>query len=185
VIQFGGGSAQGYLSRHQYNDGHARLEKKGRFEGSVYIVRSPDGQEKRTFSIDAIYEEIFGQRPVYPKPRYVDPVIMSPEAFDWVPVDGARGVATKLLGSFTERPIVAEKFRFDPDAELELAAGNAIVLGFVVEGEARLGDQPIGQHSAFELSPGEHATVAAAKTTELLVFRLPLVRRREAAERAA
>jgi hypothetical protein len=185
VIQFGGGSGQGYLSRNQYNEGHARLSGKGRFDGSVFISQGPDGQEKRTFSIDAIYEEIFGRRPVYPKPRYTDPIIMSPGAFDWVPVAGARGVEAKLLGSFTERIIVAEMFRLDPGARLEFAGGSAIGLGFVIEGQGQLGDRPIGQHSAFEVGPAERSTLAATASTTLLSFRLPLLRRQSAAEKAA
>jgi hypothetical protein len=185
VIQFGGGSGQGYLSRKQYNEGHAGLSGKGRFEDSVFITHGPDGHEKRTFSIDAIYEEIFGRRPVYPKPRYTDPIIMSPDAFDWVPVEGARGVAAKLLGSFTERVVVAEMFRLDPGARLEFVAGDAIGLGFVIEGEARLGDRAVGQHSAFEIGPAERGNLAATAATTLLSFRLPLLRARSEAEKAA
>jgi hypothetical protein len=185
VIQCGGGSGQGYLSRRQYNEGHTRLASKGRFEGSVFIAQGPDGQEKRTFSIDAIYDEIFGRRPVYPKPRYADPVIMSPEAFDWVPVEGTRGVAVKLLGSFTERATVAEVVRLDPGARLELAAGHAIELGFVVDGDAVIADRPLRRHSAFEIGPGERATLAAATSTILLVFRLPMLRGQGSAEKAA
>ena len=40
VLQFGGASGQGYLSRHQVKAGHAALEFEGTFEGGVFLRRA-------------------------------------------------------------------------------------------------------------------------------------------------
>ena len=69
----------------------------------------------------------------YPEPRYNDPIMMNPEYFDWVPVDGSTGAHDKLMGVFTERRCLAQLLKLDAQAQYT-AHGRALY--FVLSGEA-------------------------------------------------
>jgi hypothetical protein len=93
VLQFGGASGSGYLSQAEVQAGMRELRAEGEFKDGV-----------------------FRRRADYPKPRYPQPIFVDPANYDWVPVEGAPGVAEKLLGVFTERRSVAGLFKLDAGA---------------------------------------------------------------------
>jgi hypothetical protein len=108
----------------------------------------------------------------YPKPRYQKPILMHPENFDWVPLEDQDGVATKFMGTFTERQISASFFRLDPGASFTVSGRRTIYV--VLKGAGVLQGEDYGLHTTLFLeTPGERATFQAREETELLHFRLP------------
>src|SRR5215813_12434664 len=103
VLQFGGCSGSGYLSRPEVKQGTDELKQFGTFDGGVYR-RNPGLPGKRNVDgYQAIWEHV-NRRPLqYPKPRYPGPVMMDAAHFNWVPSREHPGVEEKLLGVFTER----------------------------------------------------------------------------------
>lgn len=175
VLQFGGASGYGYMSMEQYRAGRETLNKTGRFEGPVYIRPLPDGRTKKTFSINAIWEESLGAKLLIPAPRYDQPVFIDPRAFRWVPTKGAPGVFRKHLGTFSEREVMAEEWLVKEGAHLDLGTGSARRLLLVLDGRGTVGDEPLGRHFGIQIDPGEHARVVAREDLTLLSFYLPPV----------
>jgi hypothetical protein len=107
---------------------------------------------------------------VYPKPRYPQPIFMDPANYEWVPVEGAPGVAEKLLGVFTERRSEAGLVKLDAGASYA-ARGKGVYV--VTRGAGTVGDQPLRALTTVYLGPGETARFTAREETELLHFGLP------------
>jgi hypothetical protein len=175
VLQFGGSSGCGYLSPEQYRAGRAALNKVGRFEGPVFIREMADGTVRRTFSINAIWEEALGARMLLPAPRYDQPIFIDPAAFRWIPVKGAPGAWHKPLGTFSEREVRAEVWKIEAGATLEIASGEARRLMLVLDGAGRAAAQPLKQHFGIRVEPGEQAAIAAEVELTLLSFHMPPV----------
>lgn len=173
VIQFGGASGYGYMSPQQYRDGRDALSRTGRFEGPVYLRQRADGTVKKTFSINAVWEEAMGARMLIPAPRYDQAVFMNPRAFRWRPVAGADKAYRKLLGVFSEREVAAEMFLLEPGGSIELAAGTATRLLFVLRGAGTVAGRTVGRHCAAGLDAGERAVIVADDEMTLLGFTLP------------
>jgi hypothetical protein len=157
VLQFGGASGNGYLTQEQLDAGSAALERH-------------DGPPDVDDGYRAVWEHVNRRPMTYPAPRYHDPVMMTPEHFDWVPVEGAPGVCEKLMGVFTERRCEARFLRLAPQARM--AAGGRKVY-FVLTGDGRVGGQAYRHYTAVFCERGEEATFEAETPTEILVLGLP------------
>ncbi len=175
VLQFGGASAYGYMSPGQYRAGRAALNKMGHFEGAVFVRELEDGRVKKTFSINAIWEEALGAKLLIPAPRYDQAIFINPRAFRWVPTGNVPGAFRKPLGTFSEREVGAEMWRLESGATLELASSDARRLLFVLEGGGQAGSERIGKHFGVKIDPGENATLSSAMGLTLLSFYLPPV----------
>jgi hypothetical protein len=179
VLQFGGASGYGYMTMPQYRQGRDSLRKQGRFDGAVYLRNEGEPGQRKKFSINAIWEESTGQRMLIPTPRYDKPIFINPEAFRWIPYRSAAGVvagvARKALGTFSERETLAEMWRVQAGATLELHSHTANRLLFVLEGSASAAGKPIGRHFALRIVPGAVGRLAARNELTLLSFVLPPV----------
>jgi hypothetical protein len=175
VLQFGGASGYGYMSPGQYRAGRAALRQVGRFEGPVFIRETADGKTRKTFSINAIWEEALGAKLLIPAPRYDKPIFIDPDAFRFVPVEGARGAFRKALGTFSKREVKAEMLLLRKGASLDLETLVAIRLLFVLSGSGLAGGQPLGRHFAVKGDPGETVALEATGEMTLLSFVLPPV----------
>jgi hypothetical protein len=167
VLQFGGASGSGYTTREQLQPGAAELEQHGRAEfrrTEQTVVKHPDE------SCQAAWEHANQRSMKFPPPRYHDPIIMTPEHFDWVPVEGAPGVCEKLVGVFTERACEARFLRLAPTARLP-APGRKLY--FVLHGEGRAGAHGYRHHSTVFCERGEQIRFVADTPTEMLVLGLP------------
>ena len=89
---------------------------------------------------------------VYPKPRYPQPIFMDPSTYDWVPVEGAPGVAEKLLGVFTERRSEAGFFRLEAGARFT-ARGKGVYV--VTRGSGTVEGAPMRALTTVHLAAGE------------------------------
>jgi hypothetical protein len=174
VIQFGGPSGNGYMSRQQMQEGFARLGEHGRFEDGVYrrAAPAPDGRMNQD-AYEAIWEHMNGRPVSYSKPRFLDPVHVREPNFEWQSVAGAPGAATKQLGSFTEKGVGARAVRVGAGSSLTLEALPQLQIVFIKDGTGQFGNgEAWSRHTAVELAAGESATMNASTDTEAVVLAL-------------
>jgi hypothetical protein len=170
VLQFGGASGAGYLSRQEIQAGTEELKKFGTFQGGVFRRNDDAGGRRNADAYQAIWEHVHGRRMVYPKPRYRAPIMLDPENYAWLADDNIPGVSRKPFGTFTERQCGATLIQLARGANYR-AAGRSVYL--ILSGAGVVGRAPYRQLTALHLDDGEAADIAAHDETELLGFVLP------------
>lgn len=173
VLQFGGASGGGYLSREETKRATDELKKTGTFEGGVY-KRNPDVPGKRNLDgFQAIWEHVNGRPLNFPKPRYGQPIMMDTGHYDWVARTDQPGVSQKLLGVFTERRAEAGMFKLAAGARLNVSGRGLFV---VSSGKGTIGNEPARPLTTVFLDHEERATFAADEEMEILHLGLPDLR---------
>ena len=170
VLQFGGASGSGYLSRNEVKAGMDALASQGEFKNGVFR-RHGDVEGKRNMDgYQAIWEHANGRPMAYPEPRYSRPFLMNPAQYDWVAADDAPGLSEKLLGIFTERRTMARCLRLNAGASFTAKGRSIFVL---LGGAGDIDGQAYRLYTVLFLEAGEHATFNATETTEMLQLGLP------------
>lgn len=170
VLQCGGASGSGYLSRDEAKATMDELSAFGEFKDGVFR-RNEDVEGKRNMDgYQAIWEHTNKRPMTYPEPRYNNPIFMDPARYAWLPTEGAPGVSGKELGSFTECRTEAGFLRLDAGASCE---GRGRGIYFVVTGAGSVADQPLRGFTTVFLDHGEEAIFRADETTEIMHFGLP------------
>ncbi|HYR37009.1 MAG TPA: hypothetical protein VEQ87_22170, partial [Burkholderiales bacterium] len=83
AMQIGGPSRSGYLSEEERTAAVDALAKHGRFEGGRYFAADDKtGAGKDGF--EAAWEFANGRRIKYPRRRLEKPLLVNPEAFEWL-----------------------------------------------------------------------------------------------------
>ena len=108
VLQFGGASRSGYLSAEEHERAAAELASRGTFSNGVYTPLKPDGGKINKDAYEAVWEQVNRRLLVYPGERYLRPVFMDPENFDWQPVAGQPGACENISAN---SPSCARAFR--------------------------------------------------------------------------
>ena len=99
--------------------------------------------------------------------------MMDPSSYDWIP-EGTPGVASKWLGTFTERQARFGFVRIDADATFSAGTEPSIELMFVSKGQLAVDGRQYGRHTAFEFLANEGPiSLKALEETELLRMILP------------
>src|SRR5262245_10261821 len=173
VLQFGGASGSGYLSRKEVKQGMDELKAFGSFEGGVFSRHDGMPGKRNMDGYEAIWSHVNGRPLEYPKPRYPAPVMMDGAHFAWVPLAGSPGVSEKLIGVFSERRAEAGFYKLAAGATLP-ASGRGIYVAYA--GEGTVGDQLLRPFTAIFLDYGEQASITAATKVELIHFGLPDLR---------
>jgi hypothetical protein len=173
VLQFGGSSGQGYLSRQEVNAGMTELRKTGTFDGGIYRRNEGEPGKRNMDGFQAIWEQANGRPLQFPKPRYDKPVMMDQAGYEWVPVEGQPGVHEKMLGVFTERRSESGVVRLDAGAELN-GTGRGIYLCY--RGSGRIGGEALRPLTTVFLERGERAAFTAEQAVEMIHFGLPDLR---------
>src|SRR5262249_62167746 len=116
VLQFGGASGSGYLSRKEVKQGMDELQALGTFEGGGFRRNEGEPGKRNMDGYEAIWSHVNGRPLEYSQPRYPAPVMMDRAHFAWVPLTGSPGVREKLIGVFSERRAEAAFYKLDPGA---------------------------------------------------------------------
>jgi hypothetical protein len=173
VLQFGGASGSGYLSRQESKQATNELKQLGTFDDGVYRRNEGVPGKRNLDGFQAIWEHV-NKRPLqFPKPRYPQAIMMDSSHYDWVASAANPGLHEKLLGVFTERRAQARMLKLDPGASLR-AEGRSI--SFVYRGAGRVGDEPLRPFTAVYLDHAESALIMASEETELLHLGMPDLR---------
>jgi hypothetical protein len=170
VLQFGGASRGGYISAEEHERAAAELAKVGTFAKGVYTQLKPDGGKLNKDAYEAVWEKVNGRPLEYPGQRYLRPVFMDPENFNWLPVTDQPGACCKYLGEFSERRTRLSLYKMAPGASLRLA-DNSIY--FVTLGSGAVGSASFGPYATIHVGLGEQASVKASEPVEMLHVGLP------------
>ena len=170
VLQFGGASGNGYMTQEQMEAGTAELKKHGTFEKGVFRRNEGEDGKRNVDGYQAVWEHVNNRPMSYPAARYYEPIMMSPDHFDWVPVEGAPGVCEKLMGIFTERSCEARFLRLAPQARMPAPARKVY---FVLTGDGRVAGQTYRHYTTVFCERGDETAFEADTPTEILVFGLP------------
>jgi len=170
VLQFGGASGSGYLSRDEVKAGMEDLKTYGEFKDGAFRRHDAKDGKVNLDAFQAIWEHV-NQKPLtYPKPRYDAPVLMDPRHYEWVRVAGAEGVSEKALGVFTERRAEIRLLRLEPGAAFTV---NGRGVYFVLSGSGSLAGETFRRMTTLYLDTGETAKFGARETAEILHLGLP------------
>ena len=168
VLQFGGASGSGYLSRSQVKAGQAELERFGTFKDGVFRRNDDVEGRRNSDAYQAIWEHHNGRTLEYPKPRYRDPVILNPGHYEWAPIH--EGVSERLLGVFTERRTKAAMLKLEPGATWRCDERSIYL---VVSGSGQVEGQRYQTLTGVHAAQGERPLFAAADVTVVLQLQLP------------
>jgi len=169
VLQFGGASGSGYISKEEFLGGSADLQKVGQFQKGAF-TQVENGQKRNKDGYQAVWEHIKKRPLEYPAVRYHDPIFMNPRGFAWVPVADEPGLFEKRLGVFTERETTASFLRLEPMARARLRQQS---LYFIIKGRGHIADVSVDPRTTIYLEPDENAEVVANEETEILHLGLP------------
>jgi hypothetical protein len=170
VLQFGGASGNGYLSREEVQAGTEELKAFGSFAGGVFRRHDDADGRRNTDAYQAIWEHVNGRPMQYPKPRYRDPVMVDPQNYQWLAVAGRPRAWEKPLGTFTERQCAAMLVKLEHGA-IYRAGARSVYL--VLAGSGIAQEAPYRRLTAFHLDAGEAIDIVARDETEILRLVLP------------
>jgi len=170
VLQFGGASGSGYLSRQEVQAGTEELKKFGSFTGGVFRRHDAARGRRNTDAYQAIWEHVNGRPMEYPKPRYRDPVMVDPANYEWLALAGIPGVREKPLGTFTERQSAAMLIEIARGASYRAGARSVYL---VLSGSGIAHETPYRSLTAFHLDGAEAIEIVARDRTEILRLVLP------------
>ena len=173
TLQCGGASGNGFLSVKQREAANEALKKKGEFKKGMFVYVDEQGERHEKDGSAACFEHATGRELTFAKPRYDDLVMMDPAGYDWIP-DATPGVASKWLGTFTERNARFGFVRIDAGATFSAGMESSIELAFVSKGKVSVDGKQYGPHTAFEFLANEGPiALEAVEQTELLRMILP------------
>jgi len=159
-----------WVTREQNNQAIEELRKVGEFEGGIYSFVDADGKRKRKDGLNAVWEHVYKRPSSFPTPRYPSPILMNPDAFDWVRRDEV--LSEKVLGRFTERDLILSKVRWDVRGRCELPAERTYCL-FTVSGTVRVDGVDYGPETAVWSEFGEHGSLEGEAGTEAFSVGFP------------
>jgi len=168
VLQFGGASGAGYLSRSQVRAGQTELEKIGTFKDGIFRRNDDVEGRRNSDGYQAIWEHHNGRRLEYPKPRYRDPVMIDPENYAWVEI--GPGVQERFMGTFTERRAEASFVKLAKGATWK-APGRSVYL--VTSGAGTIAGEAYAALSGVHAGEGETPVFTATEETVILRMTLP------------
>lgn len=170
VVQFGGPSGSGYLSQQQVYAAHEALKAHGAFDKGIFQRHEGHAGKKKMDSFQAVWEFANRRAMVYPRPQYVDPILMDPQAFRWLALAGMPGVEEKTLGVFTDCNIRCARYRLAPGTVFA-ATGRGLFL--TLSGSGEVGGHPMRRYTTVYLNDAEQTVFSARETTEIQLFGLP------------
>jgi hypothetical protein len=179
VLQFGGASGSGYLSRDEVKAGMTELSKVGTFSGGVFRRNPGEPGKKNLDGYQAIWEHKNGKAMVYPKPRYNHPILMDPKNFAWIETD-TKGVSEKLLGIYSERRVEIALVKIEAGAAYTCGAPTVFL---TTSGTGAAANQPLREFTTVWVARGDRVTFKADETVEMLRMGLPDLTGLEGAKR--
>jgi hypothetical protein len=173
VLQFGGASGSGYVSRRLARVAQDALATQGRFEGGTFRQETGEGLRIQD-GYEAVWEYATGHQLVYPKPRYAHPIHMRYRNFAWKP-SAIQGIWHKTLGVFTERETRLEMLKLEAGVQWTTIVDHALEVGFVLSGDGTCNDLSYSRFSAIECGNEERATYSCSNETILFRVVMPLL----------
>jgi hypothetical protein len=173
LLQVGGPSGAGFMSRRQLRDGVAALRERGEFDNGHFTWFDAQGIRQRKDCYAAVWEHVNGRPIQYARPQYASPVLIDPERFAWLPMPFTSGVWLRTLGRFNDRGLAITQLKLAPGAELVLPRGEQVLLLACVQGGGRIEGALYERLSALRVEVGEAPRVKALRESVFFGFELP------------
>ncbi len=173
LLQIGGPSGQGFMSRAQLRGGIAALAARGEFAHGVYSWLDAQGKKHNQDSYEAVWEHVHGRPVAYPRPQYAGPVLLEPARFGYQGVAGNPGVSSRELGSFNGYGLRLSQLRLEAGAAYTPDTARQNLLLFCLDGSASAEAKDFGRWTSLDLPRGGAHTIKAHTTCEFFVFGLP------------
>ena len=173
LLQIGGPTGQGFMSRQQLRRGIDELSARGQFADGIYTWFDGQGKKHNQDSFEAVWEHIHGRPVAYPKPQYAAPILLEPERFAWRPLASSPGASERELGCFNSHGLRLAQLQLKAGASHTLDAAEQALLLFCLEGAGTAEGQRYARWTTLEIGRGETARLAAASASEFFVFGLP------------
>jgi hypothetical protein len=171
LLQIGGPSQQGFMSRAQLRQGVEELSERGTFNDGIFTWHDDAGKKHNQDSYEAAWEHVHGRSMQYPKPQYLGPVLLEPSRFAWR--EQGTGVQRKHLGTFNEYGLQLAQIKIAAGAQFKVDASEHAQLLFCASGEGGVGGSAYGRWSSVEVTRGESVSLQATSGSEFYVFGLP------------
>lgn len=171
LLQLGGPSRQGFMSRSQLRQGIETLAARGTFADGIYTWNDGQGKKHNQDSYEAVWEHIHGKPVVYPRPQYQAPVLMEPDRFAWQPAGPA--ASQRALGTFNGFGLRLAQLRIGAAGVHAWDSAQRTHLLFCLEGEGEANGAAYRRWSTIEAAPGEKLALSATSDTCFFVFTLP------------
>ncbi len=173
LLQVGGPSGQGFMSRRQLYQGIEALSHCGRFEDGVFTWHDAQGTKHNQDSYEAAWEHIHGRAIRYAKPQYDGPVLLRPERFRYLAVPDASGVSMKRLGRFNDHGLEIAQLRLAAAARWQVPASSSTRLLVCASGEGAIDGQPFRRWTSIEVARHESPVMSAAQDAEFWWMDIP------------
>jgi hypothetical protein len=170
LLQIGGPSKQGFMSRAQLRRGIDELASKGQFKDGVFTWLDKAGKKHNQDSYEAVWEHVNGKGLNYPQPQFRTPVLLETERFTWREV--GKAVRARHFASFNEYGLGLVQLELEAGAKYHLVA-RASQLLFCDDGEGSVNARPYQRWSTIQLNSNEAAHLHARTTSRFYVFNLP------------
>jgi hypothetical protein len=159
-----------WVTRAMHEQAYGELTETGEFVGGKYRHVDEAGQEIERDALNAIWEHVYQRPSAIAPPRYPDPILINPDAFQYVQASPSH--SAKVLGRFTERDLLMMKVRWDTDGEWELP-GDRTYCVFTTAGEILVGGETYGVHTVAWSDVGERDALGGRRGTEALIVGWP------------
>ncbi|HEY1973530.1 MAG TPA: hypothetical protein VGH89_36650 [Pseudonocardia sp.] len=163
-----------FIAKSDSDRAVAELADIGEFREGFYTSVDDAGNVIKKDPLNAIWEHVFGQPYVPQAPRYPQPILVTPAAFDWADLDD--GVRARHLGVFTENALSLAMVSWDKDAQLRTqrdTSDSRPTFLFTTAGAFRVHDVEFGPLTGIWSEPGEDIAITAAAGSELMMVRFP------------
>ncbi len=148
LLQIGGPSGAGFMSREQLRKGIEELSTRGQFNDGIFTWHDDQGKKHNQDSYEAVWEHVHQRKLNYAKPQFSGPILMRPERFAWVEI--ASGVSKKLLGRFHERGLELSQLKLEANTSFVLPTQEQAHILVCIEGHGKIGRNMRDQIAASE-----------------------------------
>jgi hypothetical protein len=163
-----------FITKAESDRAVAELSDVGEFCDGVYRSVDSSGKRFNKDPLNAIWEKVF-QRPYVPqKPRYTQPIVISPEGFGWS--NGEGPTRSRHLGVFTENDVALQVIGWTEDGtfQCQLADGDQRpTLMFTTMGSFSCESSQLGPLTGIWVDPGESVKIDGTRGSELLMVNFP------------
>jgi hypothetical protein len=176
VLQFGGPSGIGYGSVAQRRKGLEDLKARGdgTLANGIYSWIDQDGKRHNQDAFEAVWEQMYGRKITYPKPRYNRSILMDPEAYTWIVDAEQPGVSRRKMGTFSEREVRIGMVRMEAGSSLLFGIEPAVEILFQSIGSVEHDGhqhESLTAYGSWRDDPPEK--LVATEASEFLYVKLP------------
>jgi hypothetical protein len=163
-----------FITKEQNDEAIAELAKRGEFSDGIYRSVDDQGHPFNKDPLNAIWEQVFNEPYKPQRPRYRQPIVITPAAFGWSDDEGA--TRSRKLGTFTENGLAIESVQWRENGSFEVAASESDrrpTFAFTTAGSFSRDGEDFGPHTGVWADPGEGFSVNAEAGSEMLLVRFP------------